>query len=139
MKKAIETCAIALHDFGEGFWWRLTKVQAEHAAERLRAERHSRLARFGAQSVRKGGARRGDSLQQPRLHHELQRGETRRNGERIARERAGLVDRPERRELLHDVATAAERAERQAAADHLAERRQVRANAVMRLCAAKRD
>ena len=52
------------------------------------------------------------------------------HGERIAAERAGLVDGPERRELIHDVGAAAEGADGQAAADDLAEGGEVGADAV---------
>ena len=45
--------------------------------------------------------------------------------ERVARERAGLVDGAERREPLHQVAAAAERRRGHAAADDLAEHGQV--------------
>ena len=76
---------------------------------------------------------------EPRLHDELQRRQARRHRERVSRQRAGLIHRPQGCELFHDLASAAERAERQAAADHLAERRQVRPDAVMRLGAAERD
>ena len=41
--------------------------------------------------------------------------------ERIARERARLVDRPRRRDLLHEAPPAAVRRRRESAADHLAE------------------
>ena len=57
----------------------------------------------------------------------------------IAGQRARLVDRTERRELLHDVATAAEGADRHAAADDLAERGEIGPHAVELLSAAERD
>jgi hypothetical protein len=47
------------------------------------------------------------------------------HGERVAAEGAGLVDRTERREVVHDVRPAAERADRQAAADDFPESGQV--------------
>ena len=68
-----------------------------------------------------------------------ERREPRGHGDRIAGERARLVDRPQRRDLLHDRAPAAERAHRHAAADHLAQRRQVRRDAVQALHAARVD
>ena len=66
------------------------------------------------------------------------RREAGRHRERIARERAGLIDRPVGRELRHDVGAAAERADRQPAADDLAERREVGRDAFALLRAAAR-
>ena len=59
--------------------------------------------------------------------------------ERVPGERAGLVDGADRREQLHDLGPAAERRERQAAADDLAEHRQVGQDAVPLLRAAAGD
>ena len=66
----------------------------------------------------------------------VQRRQSCRHRDGIARKRACLVDGAERRDVLHDVAAPAERADRHAAADDLAERRQVRPDAVQLLCAA---
>ena len=55
-----------------------------------------------------------------------QRGQAGRHRQRVARERAGLVHRPVGRDVRHQVGAAAVRADRQPAADDLAERRQVR-------------
>ena len=54
-------------------------------------------------------------------------GQAGRGGDRVPGQRAGLVHRPERAPEVHDVGPPAESADRQAAADHLAERQQVRA------------
>ena len=70
---------------------------------------------------------------------QLQRRQARGHRHRIAAERAGLVDRAARRDLRHQVATAAVGADRHAAADDLAERAQVRRDAVALLRAAERD
>ena len=66
-----------------------------------------------------------------------QDGETGGGRERVPAQRAGLVDGAERRELVHDVGAAAERGERQAAADHLAEHGEVGRDAVATLGAAR--
>ena len=50
--------------------------------------------------------------------------------ERVSGERSRLVDRPRRRDPVHHVGPPAERADRQPAADDLAERDEVRAQAV---------
>ncbi len=54
-----------------------------------------------------------------------QDGEAGGGGERVPAQGAGLVDGAERRELVHDVGAAAERGERETAADDLAEHREV--------------
>ncbi len=69
----------------------------------------------------------------------FQRGQAGRHGDRVPGQRSGLVDRTEGGQLLHDVAAPAEGAHRHAAADDLAERGQVRANAVALLRATARD
>src|SRR5690606_5053925 len=59
------------------------------------------------------------------------------HGQRVARQGAGLVDRTQRRDVLHDFTLAAESAHRHAAADDLAEGGQIRGNAEMGLSAAQ--
>ena len=56
---------------------------------------------------------------------EAQGGEPGRRGDRVPRERAGLVDGPLGRQVRHDVGAAAEGRRREAAAHHLAEGHQV--------------
>ena len=55
------------------------------------------------------------------------------DGERVARQRSRLVHGAERRHLSHELSRAAVRADRQPAADDLAEAREVGADAVERL------
>ena len=74
-----------------------------------------------------------------RLADEFEGGEAGDHGDRISGQRSCLVDRAQRRELLHDIAPAAECADRHAAADDFAECGQVRAHAVQRLRAAQRN
>ena len=74
-----------------------------------------------------------------RTGDDLERRESGRHRDRVAGKRAGLVDRPERGQPFHDVAAPAEGADRHAAADDLAERRQVRPDAIERLRAAGGD
>ena len=66
-------------------------------------------------------------------------GEPGRRGQRVPRQRARLVHGPERGERRHDLGAAAEGADRQAAADDLAEARQVGGDAEQRLRAAPGD
>ena len=58
---------------------------------------------------------------------------------RAAGQGTGLIHGAQRGDLLHDVATAAEGAHRHAAADHLAERREIRRDAVVTLRALRPD
>ena len=69
----------------------------------------------------------------------LQRRDARRHRQRIAAQRAGLINRAQRREQIHDVRAPAERAHRQAAADDFAEARQIRRDAEPFLRAARRQ
>ena len=55
--------------------------------------------------------------------------QARRDGDRVTRQRAGLVDRPGGGEMAHHVSTAAESCGRQAATHDLAESEQVRIHA----------
>ena len=75
--------------------------------------------------------RAGQRLVKARRLHQLQGRQTGGDGHRIARQRSGLIDRAERGDLFHDLALAAKSAERHAAADHLAERGQIRRDAVV--------
>ena len=65
--------------------------------------------------------------------------QTGRHRQRIAGQRSRLINRTERRELIHDFRATAERTDRQSAADHFAERGQIRPNAVDFLRTAARD
>ena len=66
-------------------------------------------------------------------------GDARRHGERVPGEGAGLVDRAGRGDPVHHVRTAAERADREAAADHLAEGDEVGTDPVDLAGAARRQ
>ena len=68
-----------------------------------------------------------------------QRGQTGRDGQRVAGEGSGLVHRAEWGDFAHDLAFAAKSTERHAAADNLAERGEVGFDAVKPLCALQPD
>ena len=70
---------------------------------------------------------------------QVERGQAGRHRDRVPAERPGLVDGPDRRELLHQVAPAAERGAREAAAHHLAEDGEVGRDAVALLRPAAGD
>ena len=100
----------------------------------------ARLARGGFESHRRAASVvAASALVEARARDRLERREARRHRDRVAGERAGLVDGPERRDAFHDVAAPAVRADRHAAADDLAERGEVGRDAVERLRAAERD
>ena len=111
--------AVVLRQLGQ-------QEEAEHAAFAVGAEGHARPARGGLPG------RRPASASSPRA---LRRSRACATSRSVARPQAvatGLPDSvpawytgPERRELLHDGARAAEGRQRHAAADHLAEHREV--------------
>ena len=70
---------------------------------------------------------------------EIERGDPGGDRDRVPAQRAGLIDRADRRELLHQVAPSAERRAREPAAHHLAEHGEVGRDAEHRLRAAVRD
>ena len=70
--------------------------------------------------------------------NQLERGQPGSHRHRVARQRAGLIHRAQRSDAGHDVGTTTKRANRHAAAHHLAQRGQVRANAVQFLRATQR-
>src|SRR6188474_34465 len=69
----------------------------------------------------------------------VERGESGRHRYRVARQRARLVDGSERRDVLHDLAAAAEGADRHTTPDDLAQRREVGTDPVQRLSAPECD
>ena len=86
-----------------------------------RRERHAGLARGAGEAVDERARARRQPPRRSRACDLAQGRQAAGGGDRIARQRAGLVDRAERRQLLHHVARAAEGRQRHAAADHLAE------------------
>ena len=67
------------------------------------------------------------------------RGEAGGHGERVARQRAGLIDGTQRRELVHDLGLAAEGADREATADDLTHADEVGHHIMQALCARQRE
>ena len=113
--------------------------QGQHRADPVDDRRDAGRERRGREPIAQAGAELLELLVRVRAREDLHRLQARRHRERIAAERAGLIDGPERRELVHDVGAAAERRGRQAAADDLADRREIGRDAVARLGAAERD
>ena len=81
----------------------------------------------------------GEPRMKARFADGLEGGQAGGDRDRIAGQRAGLIDRADRSELVHDLGAAAEGADRHAAADHLAERGEVGADAEQLLRAAEVD
>ncbi len=112
------------------------REQAPHLVHR---DRDTRLPAFPDQPLPQDGA---GSLQL-RVNacpaQGQQSGQARRHRHRMPGQGAGLVDRPKRRDPLHQLAPAAVRPHREPAADHLSQHGQVRLNPVSPLCPAVPD
>ena len=139
VEKALEALRVAGHHLGVAVDPRLAREeQAEHPADVIRGERHAGAAAAVRKAPHQRVGRRSEAL--------VEAGH--RNRASVARPAAmatGLPDSvpawytAERGEPLHDVAPAAEGADRHAAADDLAESGHVRADAVELLRAAAGD
>src|SRR3546814_19162023 len=92
-----------------------------------------------AQAGEQGCCARFETCIQRRIGQLAQDRQARAHRQRIAGQRAGLIDRAEWCELFHHRALAAERADRQTAADDLAERDQIRLDAVQAAGATRAD
>ena len=110
--------------------------EGEHAADALDDVRNpgvgrgpvealGEAGREGLEPIVGGSSRRSRKVVRPGGHRQ-----------RIARERAGLVDRPDGRDVVHDRGRGTIGRRRQAAADDLAQDRQVGRDAIARLGAA---
>ena len=99
LKRSLSHC----HHLVEAVGHATREIEAEHAADRLRARTRRRLAsprpRRPSVSAR---VVRFEPLVESRRSTSAQRREPRRDRDRIARQRSGLVHRAERRDLLHD-------------------------------------
>ena len=139
MEESVEARHVAVRGLSIRFHFFRREEQAEHAAHAIHAERNAGFDRDGAQTVGEQYRLAFEVGVKIRRLDNVEHRQARRHRNRIARQRAGLIDRSRRRDFFHDVATSAVRADRHAAADDLAERRQVRRDAVQRLRAAERD
>ena len=140
MEEALEAFDVAGHhvlegDDGVG----AAEVQAEHAARLGGDEGDAGGIRALLQAVEHARGVGGQFVVETGAADQAQGGQAGGHRQRVARERAGLVDRAQRGNLLHDLALAAEGAHRHAAADDLAEGRQVRGDPVVGLGAAEGD
>ncbi len=96
----------------------------------------ARLSGCVSESLEEALARSLDPVPHARLGERAQRLDPSSHRERVPGERPGLIHGAGRCDELHDLAPAAVRADREPAADHLAECRQVGLDAVQRLRAA---
>ena len=118
--------------------------EAEHAALAVGAERYAGLRGSGFQAVDQGLRALAQGIPEAGLLQFTQRRQAAGGGDRIARQRAGLVHRAHGRQLFHDGARPAKGRQRHAAADDLAQHGQVGLEAgdglrVQRLGRAGRD
>ena len=99
----------------------------------------ARLGRRGIEAVDSRVIDASIRSKKPGFADDLQRGQTGGHGDRIAGQRAGLVNRAERRHHVHHQRGSADRAHRHATADDLAEGGEVRRHPETGLRAAERD
>jgi hypothetical protein len=125
VEEALEALHVAGHHVGERMHRSLAEEQPEHAANVI-GRRTARRPR--ARSVRPSIRRVvfcSEAWCGSLRTHARERRFAGRHRQRITRQRAGLIHRAERRDALHDFATAAECADWHAAADDLAERSEI--------------
>jgi hypothetical protein len=124
---------IRIHATGTG------EEEAEHAADMIGRQRNAGTGRSVRQARDEAIGRAPELCVETRRLESAQRREAGGHRDWIAGQRARLVDGTEWRDVLHDFPAAAEGAHRHAAADDLAERRQVGPDPVELLRAALRD
>ena len=119
---------------------RFREIRTQQRADLVDLHRDAMLFRTCAQMVR-DIARRGlhDRVDLRVIGDNIQLGETCRHGDRIARQRAGLINRSGRCDLLHEGAAAGISTDRHTAADDLAVGHKVGLHAEIFLCAACRE
>jgi hypothetical protein len=139
VEEAVEGVLVAGHDGIVGARAGVGEVETEHAADVLGREGKAVFFRCADQAIAQCLGLGGQRFIEAGGLDQFQRGETGGGGDRVARQRAGLINRAERGDLFHDLALAAEGAHRHAAADHLAESGQVRRNAEQALRALQAD
>ena len=134
MEETLETCYIAAHD--------LLEITNRPICRKKQAEHPPHSGGFQGNAVGLGAFRQ--AIGQPLCHvlqpfekagltQNVQGGEPRAHGNGIARQRAGLIDRAIRGELIHEVGPPAEGADRHPATDHLAQGGEIGPYAVARL------
>jgi len=139
MEKSVERLAIAGHHFRVGLRDVLCKIDAEHAADRICAERHAVFTRRRGKTGDQCGSACSQGLIESSLTEQPQGCQPRGHRDRTARQRARLVDRTQWCDRLHDVAPPTECAHRHTPADHLAQCGQVRRDSVKPLHALRAD
>lgn len=135
VEEFVEAGDVRRGDFGEALRHARAEVQAEHAAHAVARERHADRLRRVDEPIHQPRRARGQVFVEARGLDQPERGESGRHGQRVARERACLIDAAQRREVRHDVASSAEGRRRHAAADDLAQAGEVGGDAVERLSA----
>ncbi|KAF1852355.1 hypothetical protein Lal_00037083 [Lupinus albus] len=136
VEEAVEAFLVALHHLGIAGRHLGIEVEAEHAADGIGGEAHAGRLGGSGEAIGQLAGLGGQMGVEVRLLDDLQGRHAGRHRHGVARERAGLVDATQRRQMLHHLGAATESGHRQAAADHLAQRRQVGNDAVQFLGAA---
>ena len=121
MKETIEGRCVAGHDFGITLRRACPEIKAEHAADRLRGKGHTGTLGSRRQALGQHSRARAQLFEESGRGNRRQRRQSCGHRHRITRQRARLIDRSERCDRLHDVAAPAERAQRHATANDLAE------------------
>src|SRR5437879_904959 len=121
VEKAPERLLVALHDLGVGRRRRGTKIQTEHSAHGLGRKRNAVLACGRCHTLAEGARRRGKAPVKARRLESPEGRKSRSYGERVARERTGLVNGPQGRDFPHDVAAATECSQGHPPADYRSE------------------
>ena len=125
MEQAVEPRAIRLHHLGIVLRQAIEQKKSEHAALAVAAKPDAGGVGCGLQAVDQRAGPGRQCIEKSRFGNLGQGGNTAGGGDRVARQRTGLVDRAQRRELLHHRALGAEGRQRHSAADHLAHDRHV--------------
>ena len=121
-KNSREPLRIARHDVGEAVHLgRVGEEQPEHAADVIRGQPDAERSRALAQAFDEASGHLRQAAVKPVLADDLQGGQPGRHRNRVARERTGLIHGSVRSDMVHDLAAAAECADRHAATDDLAE------------------
>ena len=139
VEETVETFLVRTHHIGKTCRHGGGEIRTKHTADRIRAEAHARLGSRGRQPADQALGAGRETFIKPGCARQLQRHDTGGHRHRTARQRARLIHRTQRRDVLHDVAPSAKSAHRHAAADHLAQRGQIWSDAIQPLHALRAD
>ena len=144
VKQMVEAAAIGGHDLRVIAGQLRQQKETKHAALAVSAEGQPVCLGRRLEALHQLACLAPQRLKKPGLANLMQCRQAAGCGHRVARQGAGLVDRPERRELLHHRALGAKCGQRHAPADHFTQYRHVGLKAgqgtgVNALCTTERD